>query len=132
MKKISLLAGLFFSALLGAQEIPDDFISFSVPGYEKQMEQIRAIYYEAYMNPAARPGPSFWDVWTPVPLMSVAPLKADIQPRARQRVAVPVVPAVAGGIRRCYVRIPVPGFAGRCDRHAFRLAGTFVRQGVHG
>ena len=41
MKKISLLAGLFFSALLGAQEIPDDFISFSVPGYEKQMEQIR-------------------------------------------------------------------------------------------
>ena len=78
MKILSLLAGLFFSALLGAQEIPDDFISFSVPGYEKQMEQIRAIYYEAYMNPAARPGPSFWDVWTPVPLMSVAPLKADM------------------------------------------------------
>lgn len=75
-----LMAALASPAPLTAQEaIPDDFISFQVPGHEEEMEQIRAIWYEAYMNPAARPGPSFWDVWTPVPLMSVAPLKEDME-----------------------------------------------------
>ncbi len=59
-------------------EIPEEFIDFKVPGHEKQMEQIRAIYYEAYMNPVATPGASFIDVWAPVPLMSVAPIKKDM------------------------------------------------------
>lgn len=71
---------LLLSVLCQAQEpIPEEFISFIVPGHEEEMERIRSIYYEAYMNPAAQPGPSFWDVWTPVPLMSVAPLKADME-----------------------------------------------------
>ncbi len=67
------------SALQAQESIPDEFISFFVPGHETEMEQLRAIYYEAYMNRAARPGPSFWDVWTPVPLMSVAPVKEDME-----------------------------------------------------
>lgn len=76
----ALLSGILSLAPLKAQvSIPDEFISFSVPGHEEEMEKIRAIYYEAYMNPAARPGPSFWDVWTPVPLMCVAPIKEDME-----------------------------------------------------
>ncbi|MBR4756979.1 MAG: hypothetical protein IK076_08555 [Bacteroidales bacterium] len=75
-----ILAALLLPAGLPAQDaIPDDFISFSVPGHEEEMELIRGIYYEAYMNPAARPGPSFWDPWTPEPLMCVAPIKADME-----------------------------------------------------
>ena len=75
-----ILAALLLPAGMSAQDsIPDDFISFSVPGHEEEMDLIRGIYYEAYMNPVAKPGPAFWDPWTPVPLMCVAPIKADME-----------------------------------------------------
>ena len=46
------------------------FITFKVPGYENQMRQIQAIYYEAYMNPTNIPGPSFMDLWAPTANLS--------------------------------------------------------------
>ena len=45
--------------------IPDDFPRFAVPGFEKQMESLRELYWLHY--PGAGPKATLWDPWLPTP-----------------------------------------------------------------
>lgn len=44
-------------------EIPNDFPRFQVPGYERQMASLRALYWLHY--PGASPKSTLWDEWLP-------------------------------------------------------------------
>ncbi len=45
--------------------IPNDFPRFAVPGFEKQMESLRELYWLHY--PGAGPKATLWDPWLPTP-----------------------------------------------------------------
>ncbi|MDH7600588.1 MAG: glycosyl hydrolase family 65 protein [Armatimonadota bacterium] len=48
-----------------AAGIPQDFPRFSVPGFEREMEMLRALYWLHY--PGAGPKATMWDAWLPAP-----------------------------------------------------------------
>ena len=58
------LAALSFSMLASAGEVPEDFPRFVVPGCEKEMESLRALYWLHYQP--AGPLIPLWDEWIPM------------------------------------------------------------------
>ncbi len=48
-----------------AMNVPNDFPRFTVPGFEKQMESVRELYWLHY--PGAGPKATLWDPWLPSP-----------------------------------------------------------------
>src|SRR5512146_3006193 len=64
--KFSLFPGIVVLLLSAAPAapVPDDFPSFVVPGHEKEMESLRALFWHHY-EPAG-PLIPLWDEWMPM------------------------------------------------------------------
>ena len=60
----TLLTALTVSSMLHAADIPADFPTFAVPGHEKEMESLRALFWHHY-KPAG-PLIPLWDEWMPM------------------------------------------------------------------
>ena len=56
---------VFPARVRGQSQVPDDFPRFEVPGYEKEMERLRELYWLHY--PSAGPVATLWDEWLPSP-----------------------------------------------------------------
>ncbi|HRT10908.1 MAG TPA: hypothetical protein P5233_21190, partial [Candidatus Paceibacterota bacterium] len=57
-------AALFLTARIQAEAVPEGFPRFIVPGSDKQMESLRALYWLHYKP--ARPLIPLWDEWMPM------------------------------------------------------------------
>ncbi len=66
----SLPLAVFVAALA---QIPADFPTFVVPGHEREMESLRALF--ALHHPGAGPKATLWDAWLPAP--AIWPATAD-------------------------------------------------------
>lgn len=58
-------------------EVPEDFPRFIVPGHEKEMESLRALYWVHYEH--ARPLGPLWDDWMPTPTLWPARSEAKVR-----------------------------------------------------
>ncbi len=58
-----------------SMSIPDDFPQFRVPGHEKEMESVRALYWLHY--PGSGPKATMWDIWLPSPSLWPATGSSD-------------------------------------------------------
>src|SRR3954451_20091758 len=58
-----------------ADDIPDDFPRFLVPGHQRQMDTLRALFWQHYQ----RPGPfcTIWDQWIPEAVLWPATSRRD-------------------------------------------------------
>ena len=67
------VAALSLSTLASAGEVPEDFPRFVVPGCEKEMESLRALYWLHYQP--AGPLIPLWDEW--IPMSTLWPARGD-------------------------------------------------------
>src|SRR5438046_1002837 len=60
---LSLVWLIALHAAARADDIPDDFPRFIVPGHQREMDTLRALFWQHYQ----RPGPfcTIWDQWIP-------------------------------------------------------------------
>jgi hypothetical protein len=63
--------------------VPDDFPCFLVPGYEKEMESLRKLYYQQYQ--ITGPAIPLWDEWLPMSTLWPAIGEADKLEEMRNR-----------------------------------------------
>lgn len=86
-KRLLLLAALFTAGAVlsvhaqSPMSVPEDFPRFEVPGYEREMATLRALYWRHY--PSAGPKATLWDEWLAGPSLWPATDHDDLRNKLR-------------------------------------------------
>jgi hypothetical protein len=70
-----LLLSISAYASIRAADIPDDFPRFIVPGHQREMDALRALFWQHYQKPG--PFCTIWDQWIPEAVLWPATSKRD-------------------------------------------------------